>query len=467
MTYQDILKQIEQSGTNWSQWDLDTARQYPEFGASMLSYKQDWGAATDQAGRDAANAAAEQLRRQYGNYTGGPDGSRYYSMGPSPGGYQSTYQSRISDILDKMAGYGDFSYGEAPTYNNRYQAEIDRLLNKVQNYGPFSYDKAEDPSYAAYVKQYRREGDRAAQQALAQAAAASGGQVSSAAMTAASQAGDYYAGQLADKIPELYQNAYNRYLSDYQLLADQLGQTQGAEQMDYAKYLDQLGQYNRDRSLSYDQWLQGYNMLGSNLSALQSQDQAEYGRLLDQVGYNNDQRSLYQNQVDAILQAGGTPSAALAGVSGYSGEYIDALRRYYAQQAVSPRGGSSRGVGVYDTTEETEEGALPSLGTDQWYAEVARRAAEAGQSFYDYAYAHRKELDLTESSVKRYAEEYEGNKKVIRDVRDLGPAAQMIANSISRSYGDVAQRAEIIEGALNRGAITQAEADFLLRSIGF
>lgn len=348
MTYQDVLNQIKNAGmeNQFSQYDLNTAQKFPEFGASMLSIKQDWNNAKDQAGRTAANQAAEALRRQYGSYLGGIDGSKYYGLGPSPGSYQSRYQSEIDKILDRMGNYGDFDYGPAPTYNNRYQSEIDDLLDRVQNYEDFSWSKETDPAYSAYAKQYRREGARATEDAMAAAAAATGGQVSTAAMTAASQAGDYYAGKLADAIPMLYENAYQRYLSEYSKLVDQLNQTQQQEQMDYNKYLTELGQYNTDRDFGYNQWLNGYNMLGSYLGALQGQDSTEYDRLMDQVGYNRDQQSLYQAQVDAILQAGGMPSSGLISQSGYDNEYIQAIRNYYAaQQAAAASRGSGSGGG--------------------------------------------------------------------------------------------------------------------------
>ena len=400
MTYEDVLKQIQGAGMmgNFSQYDLDTARRDPAFGATMLSYKKDWMAAKDDAARREINQKAEALRKQYGSYYGGADGSKYYGLGQTPGSYQSAYQSRIdealaglggrtgyqdriSETLDKMKGYGDFDYGPAPTYQNRYQRELDELLGKVQNYGPFSWSKEEDPSWSAYAKQYRREGDRAQANALAQAASATGGQVSTAAMTAAGQAGDYYAGKLSDKIPELYENAYQRYLSEYSRLADQLGQTQRAEQYDYARYRDQLGQYNTDRAQSYDQWLQGYNMLGNTLGAMQGQDQAEwdrrldalgalqgqdgtaYGRYLDQVNYQLQQdalareqaagdRSLYQQQLDAILAAGGSPSSGMIAGSGYQDEYVKAMENYYRQQGLSggrSGGGSGSGSGSGST----------------------------------------------------------------------------------------------------------------------
>ena len=36
MTYEELLDQIQGKGQSWSQWDLETARKNPSFGASML-----------------------------------------------------------------------------------------------------------------------------------------------------------------------------------------------------------------------------------------------------------------------------------------------------------------------------------------------------------------------------------------------------------------------------------------------
>lgn len=469
MTYEDILKQIQSSGQSWSQWDLDTAKRYPEFGASMLSHKSDWYSAKDAAGKTAANQAAEALRRQYGNYQGGSDGSKYYGLGTSPGGYQSGYQSRISEILDKMGNYGDFSYGAAPTYTNRYSAMLDELMGKVRDYGPFSWSKESDPSYSAYAKQYRREGQRATADAMAQAAAMTGGNVSSAAMTAAGQAGDYYAAQLADKVPELYQNAYQRYLSEYSMLADRLNQAQQAEQYDYAKYLDQLGQYNTDRSLSYDQWLQKYNMLGGSLSALQGQDQTEYQRYLDMVNYNQDQKNLYQQQVDAILSAGGTPTDSLVSQSGYGQEYVNALRDYYRQQAAKTGGGSR--------SQKTDEAdGIPPVGTNDWYAHIVEKARETGQSISDYLYSNRSALGLTTGWIAEYASRIEDWQAQqggsAEEESSLSPAARSILESyrhinpgtranVPRVFGDR------ITNALNQEIITEREAGYLMRMMGY
>ena len=56
----------------------------------------------------------------------------------------------------------------------------------------------------------------------------------------------------------------------------------------------------------------------------------------------------------------------------------------------------------------------------------------------------------------------------ITDASQLGPAAMNIANAMSRSNSasQLGTIGEMISNALERGQITEAEADFLLRSIG-
>ena len=448
-TYDQFRKSAQDSGLlgEFSQADLQMARQNPDFGMSILKYKQDYhNAATDEE-RALANRNAENLRSSWGSYTGGADGGSFTMDLMSPGHfqygqaaptYENPYAGDVSSLWQQQQNYGDFSYQDAPTYQDRYAGDIAGLWQQQQNYGDFSYQDAPtyqnrydetiqdliagilqrpdfsyspetDPLYQQYRKQYNREGQRAAEDALGAAAAASGGIPSSYAAAAAGQAGNYYAAQLADKIPELYQLAYNQYLNDYDMQLSDLGVVQGAEQSDYDKFLNTLSQYNADRNLAYDQWQTGYDRLSNNLqTALGLQDTGynqylaaldqyntdrnfAYGQFLDELasqeaernqalenavlageygdyaylnglGVNtdnnpadwewqqrleqqNDEReqqrqereaqaqALAQAQVDAILSAGGTPSAQLLEQSGYAQEYVDALRRYYQNQA--------------------------------------------------------------------------------------------------------------------------------------
>jgi hypothetical protein len=82
--------------------------------------------------------------------------------------------------------------------------------------------------------------------AIGTVATATGGIPSTAAVTAASQAGDYYAGQLADIVPELEQQAFAKYLNEYNLDLSALNALQNQDQLEYSKLLDQLN-YNTNK----------------------------------------------------------------------------------------------------------------------------------------------------------------------------------------------------------------------------
>lgn len=349
-SYDDFLSAATSSGLlgEFSQADLETAKKYPEFGLSILSLKRDYhDAATDEQ-KLLANEAANQLRSSYGNYMGGSDGGSYYSQGKIPG--------QIDAILDQINNYGSFAFDqEAPVYDNQYAEQQQALLDAILNREDFSWSKETDPQWSSYKKSYLREGDRATANALAQASAASGGRASTAAITAATQAGDYYATQLNDIIPTLYQQAYDRYLNEYSMMLQDLGAVNTQEQLDYAKYLDQLTQYNTDRNFAYDTYLGDFNILQGQLSSLQGQDDVDYGRFMDRInlGIQRDEteyqrgqqeQALAQAQVDAILSAGGTPSAELIGASGYTNEYVQALEDAY-RKAEAERTSASSGSG--------------------------------------------------------------------------------------------------------------------------
>lgn len=247
-TYDQFEQAAKKAGLydQFSEADLNLARQNADAGMSILKYKQDWhNAGTDEA-RALANLGAENVRSSYGNYTGGGDGGSFHLNPMSPSSFQPE---------------------EKPTYENRYENQTQELINTILNRGEFTWDPATDPSAQAYQKQYAREGQRATQDTLAAASLATGGAPSSYAVSAATQAGGYYAAQMADKIPELYQQAYNRYLDEYNMQLQNLGILQSAEQMDYGKFQDRLNQYNTDRNFGYGQLL---DEIGS-----QTQDQQE------------------------------------------------------------------------------------------------------------------------------------------------------------------------------------------------
>lgn len=304
-TYDDFVKAANQSGLmgQFSQDDLNLAQKYPEFGLSVLSLKKDYNNAATAEQRLLANQAANELRKSYGNYSGGADGGSFR--------LESKLNRRADDLLGQIGSFGSFSYDEAPTYENAFAQQQKDLLDRILNREDFSWSKETDPQWSSYKKSYLREGDRATANALAQASAASGGRPSSYAVNAATQAGDYYATKLNDVIPTLYQQAYERYLDEYNMKLKDLNTVNQQEQLDYAKYLDRLGQFNTDRGFAYQNYADDYDRLRSQLADVQGQDQIDYARYLDEVSRQQTAQDSIRSQVDAILAAGGSPSANL------------------------------------------------------------------------------------------------------------------------------------------------------------
>lgn len=340
-TYDDFEKARAGSDVYFSQYDLDLAKQHPEFGMSVLDLKKQYATAQTPEQRALINAQANELRKNYGYYSGGSDGSSYISTGK--------YAPKIDETLDKIGSFKPFEYGSAPSYENRFQQKQQELLDAALNRDPFSWSKETDPQYSSYKKTYLREGERATADALAKASAASGGRPSSFAVNAATQAGDYYATKLSDVIPTLYQQAYERYLKDYQMKLSDLNAVNQQEQLDYAKYLDRLNQFNTDRTFDYNNYLGEYGRLQDYLGGLQGQDQTTYNRYLDVLDREREKQQAAQElsraQIDAMLQVGVSPSAGLIGKSGYENEYIQALENYYKQQSAAKASSGGRGSG--------------------------------------------------------------------------------------------------------------------------
>lgn len=358
-SYADFQKALADSGYSFSDTDLRLAQSNPDAGMSLLNYKRDYANAETDEARMLANQGAESIRSSYGGYTGGADGSGYYLDPVSPSSFQaaappafsSAYTQDLAELWERLKNYGDFEYSN----QNQYQ----QMLDKVANRDPFSYDASTDPLYSQYRKEYIREGRRAAEDTLGAAAAMSGGRASSWANTAAAQAGNYYAAQLTDKIPELYQLAFQKYLSEFQMdqsglaamqadrsaeqsewrgnydvLAGKTGMAQSLENTDYSRYLDALAQYNTDRNFNYGQLL-------DEIANQQGLDQQRYERArtaeldaLDRAGFAagyGDYSGLeaqgitpdMENVLAMAMASGGRTTPVGAG--GYGGGYTGSI----------------------------------------------------------------------------------------------------------------------------------------------
>lgn len=356
----------------------------PSYAASQIKYLQDLYTTSKANGdMDAANKAhadAEAIRAQYG-YSGGGDGSAFIYLPQE-----------------------QFQFEEPqPTYENKYDPEIDRLLSQILNRDAFSYNVEEDPLFQQYKQMYMREGDRAMRETMAEAAAGAGG-MNTYAMTAASQANNYYNSMLNDKIPELYQAAYDKYLKDIDMKINDLGLLQRMDETQYNRYKDTMDNWYKDKNFAY-------GMYRDDIADSQWQQNFNYGVSRDNVAdeqwnktfdYNSDwdtkkwdyETSIYdkesaKEEVWKYIALGITPSAELLAKAGMSETDVAlAVASVQAENNTTGKaksGGSSYGGGNY--TGGDDEGNQNEPTGDNYYTEIANACKELAEKGNEYGAA--------------------------------------------------------------------------------
>ena len=182
----------------------------------------------DTEGMAKANQNANNIRRIYGGYTGGEDGSEFNPL------YRTS--------------------GEKPKYTSRYDNDKKVTVSKIINHTPFDYDPQKDPRYQLYQKVYTQMGNDAYDRALSQNAIKTGGIVNTNAMTSAMLAKNKYNAELAKIATDLYNDAYNEYKDSIAYEYDKMDMLNALEQSDYSKYKDELSNYNDMIKSSYDMY---------------------------------------------------------------------------------------------------------------------------------------------------------------------------------------------------------------------
>ncbi len=339
-------------------------------------------------------------------------------------------------------------------WKNPYQEELDAAIKRLQENsgGAYKWDPENDTAMQEYRKTYLREGDRTMRDTLGAYAKQTGGLASTQAIAAASQAADNYKAQLADKVPELEQQAYNRWHNEKQ--------TARQDQYNYLSAIMNAGsaaqsEYSLRINEALNRWQQlGYaddqvsSVLGvgvgtpttgqsyQNWQKMQAQQEADwqreqwrYQQELDKYSQNEQQRQNAYNLAMTMLQLGQMPSAEMLAQAGISGE--DAKRILAGVQAQS--GGYSGGSGggrLYssDTVSDTSDKSGVTDQVDEDTPTIADRSqlSALGQQYY---------RDIVSSS--RYP----------RSAEDQYAAMESIFNRITQDY--------------NAGHLTLAEKNYL------
>lgn len=188
-----------------------------------------------------------------------------------------------------------------PAYTSKYDDLINSNLNSILNREKFSYDPNSDALYQQYKDSYTRNGQTAMKDTMGNAALLTGGYGNSYAVTAGQQAYNNYMQQLADKIPELEQRAYERYRDDTSDLYNQSDLLSTLENRDYGRYRDDVSDYLNDRDYYYNAYNNERNFDYGKYRDDVSDAQAD--RAYNRSVYESDRNFNYQKDRDAVADS--------------------------------------------------------------------------------------------------------------------------------------------------------------------
>ena len=213
-------------------------------------------------------------------------------------------------------------------YQSQWEGIIQDYINQITNREKFSYDVNSDALYQQYRDLYAQQGQMAMMDTMGQAAAMTGGYGNSYAQTAGQQMYGQYLGKLNEIVPELYQQAYNRYTQEGQDLYNKYSLAMDQENMDYSRYQDGMNlwqseqdrlqnNYNAEREFDYGKYegdrALAYDAYSGDRSMAYNSYLEEYNRKRDQIQdsqwqaeFDEDKRRYEQNREDEQKKAAST-----------------------------------------------------------------------------------------------------------------------------------------------------------------
>lgn len=206
-------------------------------------------------------------------------------------------------------------YQELLAQNKNYQQQADDILSQYDSRGAFSYDAQNDPLYQTLKDQYVRQGKRAMEDTMGQAAGLTGGYSSSYSQSAGNQAYNDYMTQLSAQIPALAREARSAYDAEGQRMLDRYNIALNAANQAYSQSRDALGdiRYDTEWQHTLDREAIADKRYDTEWAYQQSRDaemdrrynqEWEYQKYRDSVSDSRyAQEMAYQRERDAISDA--------------------------------------------------------------------------------------------------------------------------------------------------------------------
>lgn len=120
-------------------------------------------------------------------------------------------------------------------------------LDSYLEQSPYDFNLNTDKLYAQYADQYKRQGEAAMRDTIAEATAKTGGYTSSYGVTAGAQAYQGYLDKLNERIPEIEAAAYDRYTDKAEKKKERLDTLSELSREEYMKHRDDMEDYKESR----------------------------------------------------------------------------------------------------------------------------------------------------------------------------------------------------------------------------
>ena len=296
-----------------------------------------------------------------------------------------------------------------PEYKPSYEGLLSSLEEKLQAGQDFSYRLEDDPLYHQYRKAYLNDGELAARDSAAKAAAATGGYGNSYAQGVSQQALQSYLDKLYALTPQLAANAYDRHSQKQEDLLGYYKTVLSAQDAEYERYQDALKQYLQAQDAAYEKQQDGLKLQQQAEEAAYERQQDQYKLLqtLVKAGYDPTEEELQaagmtRAQAQALQPKTTTSSSKSSTASGYdNGGYTETqiaqLQQFLGVTADGKFGKNSKAAMKekgYKNLQEAMEAMNGQVGYFDYddATHSQRNAQNNGQSMYSMVLKSLKEM---------------------------------------------------------------------------
>lgn len=240
------------------------------------------------------------------------------------------YQRRAGMTPDGVAG----SKTWASLGLQSAQDRMEDLLRQMESREAFSYDPSRDEMFRRYARLYQRQGQTAMEDTLGQAAGLTGGYDSSYARQAGQQEYNRYMQELAALVPQLQQDAWDRYETQGQALLDQYKLLQGQDEDAYGQWRDRM-----------EDWQDASRQARDRYESLEKQDYSNYLALMKYYASRAKQEqdaALAQQKLEASAARSGSARSSSGGsrkasLSSTASESLERTMNTYLNQGDTGR----------------------------------------------------------------------------------------------------------------------------------